>query len=278
VSTTETNQFAEQFTVPERHTPVPAGTNRSWLVVGASVQGVSHKKLNMPCQDAQDYQVLPNGVLIVVVADGAGTAERSDEGARYAASEARRTLVIALEESQPEDPSGWDDLLRCAVKQARQVLVYLADEQGDPLRSFASTLTLAVVSEGFLAVAQLGDGAVVAGSAEGGLFAATQTQRGEYANETYFLTQEDALEQVQVAVYDMPVDRLAVMSDGLLRLALNVSTNEPHAPFFEPLFAFTASAQEAGQPGEKLAAFLDSERVRARTDDDKTIVLAVRAE
>jgi len=71
------------------------------------------------------------------------------------------------------------------------------------------------------------------------------------------------------------VRALAVMSDGLTRLALKLPANEPHPPFFQPLFAFASAADGQAQAEEQLAAFLASERVCARTDDDKSLVIAV---
>jgi hypothetical protein len=52
---------------------------------------------------------------------------------------------------------------------------------------------------------------------------------------------------------------------------------EPHAPFFRPLFAFAMESTDSAA-AEPLAAFLASERVTRRTDDDKTLVLAVHVE
>ena len=69
---------------------------------------------------------------------------------------------------------------------------------------------------------------------------------------------------------------LALLSDGLVRLALHLPELTPHAPFFVPLLSFVASAADEDQASRQLAAFLDSERVCARTDDDKALVLAVR--
>jgi hypothetical protein len=108
------------------------------------------------------------------------------------------------------------------------------------------------------------------------LFLVNLPQRGEYANETYFLTQEDALEHVQVSVHEKAVNSLAVMSDGLTRLALRLPAHEPHPPFFQPLFAFTARAQDEQKAAGHLLEFLASDRVCDRTDDDKSLVLAVR--
>ena len=53
-----------------------------WRVVAAAVQGVSHQRLDLPCQDALGYLVLPSGTLVVALADGAGSAQYSDQGAR----------------------------------------------------------------------------------------------------------------------------------------------------------------------------------------------------
>jgi hypothetical protein len=132
-----------------------------------------------------------------------------------------------------------------------------------------------------LVVAQIGDGAVVAMDMDDSLFTVTRLQRGEYANETHFLVQEDALDQLVIDVVDRPVQALAVMSDGLIRLALKMPSQEPHTPFFSPLFRFAASVEEddakRDAAGEQLAAFLSSDRVNARTDDDKSLVLAVRS-
>ena len=65
------------------------------------------------------------------------------------------------------------------------------------------------------------------------------------------------------------------MSDGVVRLAVNVVENVPHTPFFQPLLKFAAEMENEKKAQEELAAFLASERVSARTDDDKTLVLAV---
>ncbi len=158
-----------------------------------------------------------------------------------------------------------------------------AEPRRPPERAYATTLTCAVATADRLVVGQIGDGVVVAGEGEQ-LFSVTHLQRGEYANETHFLTQPGALEQLFIEVIEHPVRELAVMSDGLIRLALKMPEQEPFVPFFRPLFRVTTAI---GQPGgaldrteaaRQLSSFLSSERVNARTDDDKSLVLAVRAE
>ncbi|MGH2523144.1 MAG: PP2C family serine/threonine-protein phosphatase, partial [Anaerolineales bacterium] len=156
-----------------------------WRVIGASVQGAAHQKVGLACQDAHAYRVLPNGMLLVAVADGAGSAERSEAGAQ-------RAVMAALDALEgmavwPEDEVGWSEVLAEAFSQAQRCLDQFAESESLPSRAFATTLTCVAASEAGLAVGQLGDGVAVAGLEPGELFIAAPPQRGEYANETYFL-------------------------------------------------------------------------------------------
>ena len=87
----------------------------------------------------------------------------------------------------------------------------------------------------------------------------------------------NALEYLEVCVWHEPVTALVLITDGLLRLALEFPTYEPYAPFFEPLLAFTAQQQDEDHARERLAGVLASDRICDRTDDDKTLVVAVRS-
>jgi hypothetical protein len=248
----------------------------SWHIIGASVQGTAHEKKNLPCQDAHLYRLLPEGIVILAVADGAGSAERSDEGAKLAAREVVGHLTASLQQELPTEFDGWQALLRDAFGQARQAILQHAKAEKMAARTFATTLTCAIASHEWLVTGQIGDGVVVGKSKAGQLFSATEPQRGEFANETYFLTMEQALQQLKVAQYIKPIEALAAMTDGLIRLAMRMGNYEPHDPFFKPILAF--AAQNTGSLAEQeaeLSAFLASKRVSARTDDDKTLLLAV---
>jgi hypothetical protein len=245
-------------------------------VAGAAVQGTAHQKQDLPCQDAVGYLVTENGALLAVLADGAGTAGRAAAGARVAVEEALTSLAVALGKESPTEEEGWRAVIQAAFQEARQALERLAEADELPLRAFATTLACAVATDSWLIAGQIGDGSVVAGTETGDLFAATSPQRGEYVNETFFLTQPDALEHLEIHALAERVIALALFSDGLLRLALRLPANEPHPPFFAPLLSFLAQADGEAGASERLAAFLASERVCARTDDDKSLVLAVR--
>ena len=251
-------------------------TDAIWRVVGASVQGTSHLEKAVPCQDAHLYRILPGGELLIAVADGAGSAERAEAGAQTAVAQAIAALESALASPPPQDEAGWQQIMAEAFRATREALAQLAEAENTPLRAYATTLTCALVADDWLVVGQIGDGAAVVEDAADELSLAVRPQRGEYANEAYFLTMPEALDYLAVCAAARPVRGLAVTTDGLLRLALKLPGYEPHAPFFRPLLTFVAETAAAGQAAEQLAAFLASPRVCARADDDKTLVLAVR--
>lgn len=287
--------------------PAGVGPGAAWRVIAASVVGSGHVRAGVPCQDAHAYRILPDGTLVIAVADGAGSAARAAEGAAAAVRHAVAAMAEALGAPAvtriaarvggpaPGDdswsPAGGgggdggaggdgDQPYRSAVgvgfRAARAALEDLAITAWEPLRAYACTLTCAVVGSGRLAVGQIGDGVAIARRVDGDLFAASRPQKGEYANEAHFLTRPDALEIVAYAVAPGPVDAVGLTTDGLLRLALRWPELAPHAPFWAPLLAFAARVNDAAGASDQLAAFLGSPRVAARTDDDKTLVLAVR--
>lgn len=239
--------------------------------MAASVAGASHDARGEACQDAHAAAELPAGGLALAVADGAGSAPLAGLGARIACDVAVAALAAG--------PGG--DLgaaLAAAAGAARAALRREADARGAPLRDLACTLTAARVDAGRAAVLQVGDGLAVLRVAMDyePLVLAVAPARGEHANETAFLTGDGALDRPAIAALDVAVDAVALSTDGLLRLAVDLRAGEPHAAFFAPLLAFAArDGRDAGAAG--LAAFLRGPRVRARTDDDATLVLAVRS-
>jgi hypothetical protein len=254
---------------PNHPTALPTPLGR-WQVAAASVRGSSHEKTGQPCQDAYCWQPLPGDILVMAVADGAGSAVLGDVGASIAVQTAIDTLC--LQQNTPPGPASdaaWHGLLTAAIAaeaQARAVKT----------RDLATTLILVVTTPHLVAVLQVGDGAAVVGDGTGTLMALTTPQSGEYINETTFLTSPAALQTAQGGVWHGAPRHIAAFSDGLQMLALKMPAGSPHAPFFTPLFHFMATITEAAAAQDQLAAFLRSPRVRERTDDDVTLLLAAR--
>jgi hypothetical protein len=174
----------------------------------------------------------------------------------------------------PEDNSGWRLLLTEALRAARDSIEVEVIAHEVTERDLATTLILAVATPELIAAAQIGDGALVVGDVEGNVIGLTVPQTGEYINQTIFLTSPDALNTAQLRIWHGMVAHVAILSDGLQMLALKMPEWTPHAPFFSPLFRFVAKAADEAEAKKQLEAFLRSPRIRERSDDDLTLLLA----
>lgn len=149
-----------------------------------------------------------------------------------------------------------------------------ADRQRVPFRSLATTLSCALASPRWTWVLQVGDGATAIRPAGGAAWAiAAWPERGEYANSTHFLTDDEVRWQSSVGP---SASALAAITDGLVPLALDLAGRRAFAPFFDGI-ASELAAHEPAELAPHLALLLRSPRVTDRTDDDVTIVIAVRA-
>ena len=255
-------------------------TRPGWRTVAAAVAGRSHQLRGEPCGDVCGVRRFPlqagNELLVAVVSDGAGSSERGRDGA-WLACESLLDVAAGWAARQPDLLCLDDEAIRGWVEHVGDRLTGAALAELRQPRDYAATLVAALVDEARAVFLQLGDGAIVHRRAAGEWRAATWPQTGEYANETFFVTDPRAGAIVEVASAGR-VDELALFSDGLQSLALRLAEREPHAPFFEPMFRRLrdCAAEDASLLEERLRAFLDGEAVNARTEDDKALVLATR--
>jgi hypothetical protein len=256
-------------------------TEARWRTAYASVAGTSHHKTGLPCQDAGGCVVVAaadgSEVLIAAVSDGAGTASRSEMGAALAVSRFLRDFS----EIVTQDPHLKQIDQACAEKwltSVRDAISEIAVGEGNQFRDYACTLLGAVIGPSGAAYMQIGDGAIVVAGEELGEYSwIFWPQHGEYANSTNFLTQEDAAAALQ---FDSgpPVSEIAIFSDGIERLVLDLSARTVHSPALRPIFNWLAGTKpnDVRQPSQALISYLGSEHVNNRTDDDKTLVMATR--
>lgn len=158
----------------------------------------------------------------------------------------------------------------------RAALFSAAEKAKVRAREFACTF-LGIVSTNLgTLVMQVGDGGIVV-DVGNGLEVPIVPMSGEYANMTHFITDEDAVDRLESHAFSNPVLKAAAFSDGVQRLALQMDTNTAHEPFFAPFFKVlsTATVEQEDQLQGALMRFLNSEAVNERTDDDKTLALAV---
>jgi hypothetical protein len=244
-----------------------------WRFTAARATGTSHLKAGLPCQDRLVCAVLGNRTLVAAVADGAGSAPLAERGAEIAVEMVVQCLARALDIGR----SDYDAMLREAAAGARGAVLAEARKHGSEPRDFASTLLVVAVGPCGGGALQIGDGVIVVSDGADGWCWVFWPQRGEYANTTHFLTDEDAAEYLQAESFSGTVTDVALMTDGLEPLALHYASRSVHEPFFRGMFRplFDADgAQEIHYLSASLERFLASERVGSRTDDDMSLILA----
>jgi hypothetical protein len=236
-------------------------------VLGASVIGDAHVRAGLPCQDAHRI-VMTDGALVVAVADGLGSAARSDVGAA-AASEAAvaRAFDVAS-----------DDPCRAAIEgvvAAREALEKLACAEDYPLKDLACTLVVAVATDR-VGIAHVGDGAAV-GWCEDEAHVLSPPAPTEYVNEVDPLTSDEWIEHVRAVVCVEGIDAIGLFTDGCQHAAMRRDNghHRAHAGFFGPLFAYACSGVDAEDGNRALADLLTGPKMSEHSDDDKTLVLAV---
>lgn len=250
-----------------------------WAWAAASSRGTSHEKSGERLQDAfVCFETNPDGesVLVSVVSDGAGSASFGGQGAalvcRTIGQGVRRLLASTRQLPEQTDIEGWID-------GARDRIYAVAQRRGLAMRDFAATMVLAVSNGGETIIGHVGDGcAVLRNGVDGTWLAPSWPDHGEYASTTSFVTDDPAV-KLRYVRHVGPVTAVVAFSDGLERLGLDFAAKLPSEKFFNgvtrPLFDGAALGR-AAEMTTHLKAFLSSEAVNSRTDDDKTLVIAVR--
>ena len=255
-----------------------------WRVAAASAAGSSHVRDGIPNQDAVDHRLVETGggqVVVVAVADGAGSAPRSDEGSQVAVRAAVASIVEGINRRPTAAFSGHlaTSLVRRAIKKAKNAVVRHGRKHRVPTRDLACTLIVAVASERLATAAQVGDGAVIAFNIDrGSARTLCAAHSGEYANETTFITSRTRPHRIASVGHasGYGYDALALITDGLQNLALKMPEREAFLGFWNPMLRDLAQTSEPEAVPGRLHAFISSERVQSRTSDDVTIAIAAR--
>lgn len=246
----------------------------TWKVIGASVTGTSHIADERGCDDAHKFLITKNNCLVVCVSDGAGSAVRSAIAADISCREVTEKIALIVDESGSLTVNELYDIWEQVIIQLEK----MAAVEEMPIEEFSCTLLGAVLFENHSLFFQLGDGAIIRADDTGYYNYVCWPQNGEYANTTFFLTDKNALANLKIVQLQERVCEVALFTDGLQLLALNMELKTVHQPFFTGMFHHLKQI-EVGSVGilqDKLVSYLNSSQINQRTDDDKTLVLAVR--
>ena len=102
---------------------------------------------------------------------------------------------------------------------------------------------------------------------------------GEFANTTYFVTDDRADERMMFELCSRRIDEVALFTDGIERLVLHEASRTVFAPFFNRMLPAVRRLAASGTDRKlsmDLEQYLNSPVICDKTDDDKTLVLATR--
>ncbi len=286
----------------------------NWKAIARSAIGTSHEKQQLPCQDYGDYKII-NDAIIGVVADGAGSAKYSNIGAKLAVNTVLETITEqdiatitelygshSVKETERTN-SAWkpwnllgkseknsnaavtivqsptelkaNQFFSEIVKQVVPALSTQAESNNYSIDDLACTLLIVVATSEGIAAMQIGDGFITVRYPEQDPQLLFPPDKGEYINETTFVTSSNALKDMKVVVQPGQPEFICASTDGLERLAIRISDWTPFTPFFQPLEQYLRETNNLEESDEYLLSFLNSERLNARTDDDKTLFLCL---
>lgn len=256
---------------------------KNWKYIQAVHIGTAHSQLELLCQDkamSAEVETPEGNTFVAIISDGAGSASHSHIGSNIATQLTMRYIINFLESGD-----SIVDLAKSVSKstvqdwlwQMQQQIIEVANEEGISKREYACTLTVAVVQSNASLFFQVGDGSIVFGK-ESSYELAFWPMQHEYANVTDFVTGNNVLDALRIKLVEGSVDRVAIMSDGLQRLALVFASKTAYPPFFQAMFQPLQNHPEVGFSqflSHALCQFLASPIVCEKTDDDKSLILGL---
>ncbi len=248
-----------------------------WRAIGHSCQGTGHIASGSGCQDAVNFSILPDpddhDVILVCAGDGAGSAKFAAMAAEFTTSKVVESLTRFAFSGQRIHES---DVYRI-MEDVFHELSVLAALQETEINEYSTTVLGGMITRTQSVFFQIGDGAIIIGNGNDHFSPLWWPMQGEYQNSTHFLVDDPKMSNLKVMVTDDLVVEFGLITDGLQMLTLNQETKTAHQPFFTDLFRSLRQAKEPEQVTTLqagLVAFLDSEKLNNRTDDDKTLFLA----
>jgi hypothetical protein len=251
-------------------------------VFGAAVRGPDHERDDTPCQDAWAYTAAGERGAVLCLCDGAGSAAHSDIGAQTVVA-AVVEAFSALAPVASDTPTGTltaalsetlTDALRDACIEGRHALIREAAARGLTPADLACTLIAVAAWGGLVAVVHIGDGAVIGRMrATGELVMLSAPERGEFANETWFITSASWSERLRVSIHE-GVEAVCALTDGCQGASM-VGGILPFAPFCTPLFDFATEVTDVAVACAEVAQLLDAAALRRSSGDDKTLAVAL---
>ena len=165
------------------------------------------------------------------------------------------------------------------VKEVNIALKNEANNNGYLINDLACTLLVFVATPHWIAAMQIGDGFIVVcpqdSEDDSDYKIIFKPDKGEFVNETTFVTSTNALDEMQVEVLEGTQEFICASTDGLEKVAIRTNNWLPFPPFFKPLKEYMYETPNPKAEHKYLDEFLNSDQLNARTNDDKTLLLCL---
>ena len=241
-----------------------------WHTQSAVVTGRGHRLRQLPGQD-RTFTLEENGVTAAALADGAGSAPLSHEGAEQAVRTACRVLCRQFEVFS--GPASAFEMRRTVLEAVQAAICRRAEELGTRPAALACTLLAVAVKGDRYLVFHVGDG-VIGYQRDGVVRVASGPRNGEFANTTTFVTSLDALPRSRALRGRQPgLEGFVLMSDGC-EAALYHKGREKLAPLVGRLLQRAELFSPEVSEGQLRA--VTGEVIARRTQDDCSLVLVSR--
>jgi hypothetical protein len=241
-----------------------------WRTLGLAFTGRGHVLSGEPCQDRHKVASLLNGDLVVIVADGAGSAEFSDEGARVATE----TCLTQIAERAQRKRLARQDYYGIFLSAAERVSHYARSFNLSP-RKFATTLNVLHCTRAGTANASIGDSGCIIVTGQDELEILAPPFKGRYANETAFLSQSMVERYFSYGETLNSIIGYIAATDGIFDLLFQqdqINSQSAHA------LIDCLRRQEPTQAEKELTAFCQSGTIARFTRDDLTLILGLPTE
>ena len=182
-----------------------------WNILQCAVQGQSHIKTDVPCQD-KTFFYNEGDVSITALADGAGSAKLSHYGAEHITQYICNDLSVNFElYFNNNDGVAVKRELDSKIKNQ---ISQLAKELKCESKDLSSTLLVAAVKADQYILIHIGDG-VIGYTKKNEIKIASKPENGEFVNTTVFTTSMDSLVSMKLMKGKLgDVDGFILMSDG----------------------------------------------------------------
>lgn len=234
----------------------------------------SHSKDNANCQDNLIIKKLEDR-LIFAIADGASSAPLSGYGSEVAVNAFSEYLAKSVSLLPDEN------CLIAAFDNVRKVLEEEAIKKNCNIKDLHTTLYGGVYINGNLVCASVGDSMGFVVGRDNEVLVPLQPTKGEFINETIFITSEYWKDFLRVSNLIKKPSSLIVCSDGLLNIVYSlVIENDlwkviPHEDVIENLIDYINKNHVTSDINLEIANMLRGEKANDLNNDDKALIVAI---